>query len=72
MIGAGGLLTVDRLKSRCVLSRTDAVEQHHGPDAIWKKFIGCFGVLGSFLRKWGVCGGGVAPEFPLLYGGVHR
>ena len=41
------------------------MEQHHGPDEIWKKFIGCFRVLGSFLRKWGFWGG-VAPELPLL------
>jgi len=38
------------LKSRCVLSVTDAVEQHHGQDEIWRKFAGCFAVLGSMIH----------------------
>lgn len=38
------------LKSRCVLSATDAVEQHHGQDEIWRKFVGCFVVLGSMIH----------------------
>ncbi|KAK1749941.1 adenosine deaminase-related growth factor [Echria macrotheca] len=36
-------------KSRCVLSSTDAAEQHHGQDAIWKKFRSCFQVLGTLI-----------------------
>lgn len=47
------------------------MEQHHGPDEIWKKFIGCFGVLGSFLRKWGFVGvvyGGLRLRCPFSHG----
>ncbi|KAK3328311.1 hypothetical protein B0T19DRAFT_186868 [Cercophora scortea] len=38
------------LRSRCVISQTDAVEQHHGVDEIWKKFMGCFEVIGSMIH----------------------
>ena len=38
------------LRSRCTISQTDAVEQHHGVDAIWAKFSDCFRVIGSFIR----------------------
>ncbi|ESA42397.1 Metallo-dependent hydrolase [Neurospora crassa] len=38
------------LKSRCILSQTDAIEQRHGSAEIWRKFIRCFGVIGSMLH----------------------
>jgi len=38
------------LKSRCVLSSVDAVEQHHGQAAIWRKFARCFMVLGTMIH----------------------
>jgi adenosine deaminase CECR1 len=38
------------LRSRCTISQTDAVEQHHGVDAIWRKFAGCFRVTGAMLH----------------------
>jgi adenosine deaminase CECR1 len=38
------------LKSRCVLSPRDAVEQHHGQAAIWRKFARCFMVLGTMIH----------------------
>ncbi|KAK7941229.1 uncharacterized protein PG986_013616 [Apiospora aurea] len=38
------------LHSRCTLSRTDAVAQHHGVDEIWTKFYKCFRVVNSFLH----------------------
>ncbi|OAA57372.1 cecr1 family adenosine deaminase [Niveomyces insectorum RCEF 264] len=38
------------LKSRCTISPTDAVEQHHGVDHIWKKFRGCFAMLGGLIH----------------------
>jgi adenosine deaminase CECR1 len=38
------------LYGRCTLSRTDAVEQHHGVDEIWKKFYACFGVSNSVIH----------------------
>ena len=38
------------MKSKCTLSQTDAVEQHHGVDAIWRKFRGCFMVVGHMLH----------------------
>ncbi|KAK5661279.1 hypothetical protein OQA88_11173 [Cercophora sp. LCS_1] len=37
-------------KSRCVLSREDAVLQHHGQAEIWRKFARCFEVLGTFIH----------------------
>ncbi|KAK0635170.1 hypothetical protein B0T17DRAFT_486108 [Bombardia bombarda] len=38
------------LKSRCVISQTDAVDQHHGLTEIWRKFMGCFAVIGSIIH----------------------
>lgn len=38
------------LKGRCVISRTDSVEQHHGVDAIWRKFAKCFVVVGTIIH----------------------
>lgn len=38
------------LKSRCILSQTDAIEQRHGSAEIWRKFMGCFEVIGSMLH----------------------
>ncbi|ORY57311.1 adenosine/AMP deaminase [Pseudomassariella vexata] len=38
------------LYSRCTLSRTDAISQHHGVDEIWQKFIACFRVANSIIH----------------------
>lgn len=38
------------LYSRCTISRTDAVEQHHGIDEIWKKFYRCFRVANTVVH----------------------
>ncbi|KAI0192135.1 adenosine/AMP deaminase [Astrocystis sublimbata] len=38
------------LYSRCTLSQTDAVAQHHGVDAIWQKFQSCFNVVDSMIH----------------------
>ncbi|KAI0134205.1 adenosine/AMP deaminase [Xylariales sp. AK1849] len=38
------------LYSRCTLSRTDAVAQHHGVDEIWRKFYSCFRVVDSIVH----------------------
>ncbi|OIW28877.1 Metallo-dependent hydrolase [Coniochaeta ligniaria NRRL 30616] len=38
------------LRSRCTISQTEAVEQHHGVDAIWAKFSSCFRVIGTFIH----------------------
>ncbi|KAH6652934.1 hypothetical protein BKA67DRAFT_519731 [Truncatella angustata] len=38
------------LYSRCALSRTDAVAQHHGVDEIWRKFYSCFRVVNSIIH----------------------
>lgn len=38
------------LKSRCTLSPTDALEQHHGVDHIWHRFQTCFVTLGSVIH----------------------
>jgi adenosine deaminase CECR1 len=38
------------LKSRCTISETDSVEQHHGVAEIWRKFVGCFKVIGSIIH----------------------
>ncbi|KAK0638816.1 hypothetical protein B0T16DRAFT_231923 [Cercophora newfieldiana] len=38
------------LKSRCVLSPRDAVEQHLGQTEIWRKFARCFMVLGTMIH----------------------
>jgi adenosine deaminase CECR1 len=46
--GRSGFL--EWLKSRCTISQTDAVEQHHGADAIWRKFIMCFRITGAMMH----------------------
>ncbi|QPH04880.1 hypothetical protein C2857_002253 [Epichloe festucae Fl1] len=38
------------LKSRCTLSEVDSHEQHHGVDAIWKKFSKCFIVVATIIH----------------------
>ena len=38
------------LKTRCTLSLTDGREQHHGVDAIWDKFRGCFSVTATIIH----------------------
>lgn len=38
------------LKSRCSLSLSDSHEQHHGVDAIWRKFIKCFRVVATIIH----------------------
>jgi adenosine deaminase CECR1 len=38
------------LKSRCTLSLTDSHQQHHGVDAIWKKFGKCFAVVATMIH----------------------
>jgi adenosine deaminase CECR1 len=38
------------LKSRCTISQTDGLEQHHGIDAIWRKFAKCFRVMSTILH----------------------
>ncbi|KAH9999752.1 adenosine/AMP deaminase [Xylariaceae sp. FL0662B] len=38
------------LYSRCTISRTDAVSQHHGVDHIWQKFQKCFRVVNSIIH----------------------
>lgn len=38
------------LKSRCTLSLVDCHEQHHGIDAIWRKFAKCFVVTATIVH----------------------
>ncbi|KAG6023571.1 hypothetical protein E4U41_001979 [Claviceps citrina] len=38
------------LKSRCTLSKADSHEQHHGIDAIWRKFVKCFIVVATIIH----------------------
>ncbi|RYP55326.1 hypothetical protein DL768_000081 [Monosporascus sp. mg162] len=38
------------LYGRCTISRTEAVAQHHGVDAIWAKFGSCFRVCNSIIH----------------------
>ncbi|KAG5919450.1 hypothetical protein E4U42_006519 [Claviceps africana] len=38
------------LKSRCTLSTVDSHEQHHGIDAIWRKFTKCFIVVSTIIH----------------------
>ncbi|KAL0942614.1 adenosine deaminase family protein [Colletotrichum truncatum] len=38
------------LKGRCTISLTDNVEQHHGIDAIWRKFADCFSVIDTMIH----------------------
>lgn len=48
--GGGTPAFLSWLKSRCTISQTDSIEQHHGVDAIWRKFIACFRVIGTFIH----------------------
>ena len=38
------------LKSRCTLDLTDCHQHHHGIDAIWHKFVRCFGVVATIIH----------------------
>lgn len=38
------------MKSRTTISETDAVEQHHGVDHIWRKFTKCFLIMGTVIH----------------------
>lgn len=38
------------LKSRCTISQTEAISQHHGVAHIWQKFQDCFIVIGTFIH----------------------
>ncbi|KAG8418111.1 hypothetical protein J3458_005550 [Metarhizium acridum] len=38
------------LKSRCTLSTADSHEQHHGIDAIWRRFAKCFIVVATIIH----------------------
>lgn len=38
------------LKARCTITLTDTYEQHHGIDAVWRKFTSCFGVTNTIIH----------------------
>ncbi|KAJ0120079.1 denosine deaminase family protein [Diaporthe amygdali] len=38
------------MKSKTTISETDAVEQHHGVDHVWKKFSKCFVIMGTVIH----------------------
>ncbi|KAI1429156.1 adenosine/AMP deaminase [Xylaria sp. FL1777] len=38
------------LYSRATISRTEAIEQHHGVDHVWRKFTTCFRVINSIVH----------------------
>lgn len=38
---------IDWFKSRASITHEESVQHHLGPDAIWKKFMACFPILGS-------------------------
>ncbi|TDZ26325.1 Adenosine deaminase 2 [Colletotrichum sidae] len=38
------------LKARCTITLTDNMEQHHGVDAIWRKFSACFDVTNTIIH----------------------
>ncbi|KAI1327337.1 adenosine deaminase-related growth factor [Xylariaceae sp. FL0255] len=38
------------LYSRATISRTEAIEQHHGVDHVWEKFFTCFRVANSIIH----------------------
>lgn len=38
------------MKSKTTISETDAVEQHHGVDHIWRKFSKCFVIMGTVIH----------------------
>jgi adenosine deaminase CECR1 len=35
------------LKSRVSITRQETLDQHLGPNAVWRKFTSCFGILAS-------------------------
>lgn len=38
------------MKSKTTISETDAVEQHHGVDHVWRKFSKCFVIMGTAIH----------------------
>lgn len=38
------------LKARCTITLTDSMEQHHGIDAVWRKFASCFVVTNTIIH----------------------
>ena len=54
------------LYSRCTISRTDAVAQHHGVDEIWKKFMRCFRIVNSMVHYEPIWRGFLRRLLPLL------
>ncbi|KAI0971553.1 adenosine/AMP deaminase [Xylaria arbuscula] len=38
------------LYNRATISRTEAIEQHHGVDHVWRKFFTCFRVVNSIVH----------------------
>lgn len=46
----GRLGFISWLKSRCVLSPLDGIEQHHGQAEIWRKFARCFVLLATIIH----------------------
>ncbi|KAI2624123.1 adenosine/AMP deaminase [Xylaria nigripes] len=38
------------LHNRATISQTEAFEQHHGVDHIWRKFSSCYGVVASMIH----------------------
>ncbi|KAK6217368.1 adenosine/AMP deaminase [Colletotrichum tabaci] len=38
------------LKARCTITLTDSMEQHHGIDAVWRKFVSCFTVTSTIIH----------------------
>ncbi|KAJ3558863.1 hypothetical protein NPX13_g9630 [Xylaria arbuscula] len=38
------------LYTRATISRTEAIEQHHGVDHVWRKFFTCFRVVNSIIH----------------------
>lgn len=54
------------LYSRCTISRTDAVAQHHGVDEIWKKFMRCFRIVNSMVHYEPIWRGFLRHLLPLL------
>lgn len=38
------------MKSKTTISETDAVEQHHGVDHVWRKFSKCFVIMGTVIH----------------------
>ncbi|MCJ1224691.1 hypothetical protein MMC12_001336 [Toensbergia leucococca] len=38
------------LKDRCTITQGESLNHHHGLDAVWRKFVSCFRILGSMLH----------------------